>query len=204
MQNKFVLSLAAGLLFVTGQAVVNAQPYSNAVAGLNPVGYWPLNETTQPPQPLNLTAKNLGTLGAAGNGNYGAWYQPSGNTWFITNNIVLTNGATADGDTAMNCQFAPGQYIVLPRNTNGVPNTALTIVPPFSIEVWVNPGTTAARLGGIVSEGEVQLNSGGPNTNNPFYGGSGGTVWAGFALGQFQNFFFFSCFNTNAYNTKSS
>jgi hypothetical protein len=204
MQNKFVLSLAAGLLFFTGEAVVNAQPYSNAVAGLNPVGYWPLNETTQPPQPLNLTANNLGTLGAAGNGNYGAWYQPSGNTWFITNNTVLTTGATVDGDTAMNCQFAPGQYIVLPRNTNGVPNSALTLVPPFSIEAWVNPGATNARLGGIVSEGQVQLNSGGQNTNNPFYGGSGGTVWAGFALGQYQNYFFFSCYNTNAFNNKSS
>ena len=105
----------------------------------------------------------------------------------------------------MNCQFAPGQYIVLPRTANGVPNTNLTITPPFSIEAWVNPGTTAARLGGIVSEGEVQLLSGGPNTNNPFYGGTGtGTVWAGFALGQYQNYFFFSCFNTNAYNNTSS
>ncbi len=204
MQTKLLSCAVAGLLLLTGQIAVHAQPYSNAVMSLGPAGYWPLNETTQPPQPINLTAHNLGSLGAAGNGSYGAWYQASGNTWFITNNIVLTNGATVDGDTAMNCQFAPGQYIVLPRNSNGIPNTNLTIVPPFSIEAWVSPTQTNSRLGGIVSEGEVQLLGGGPNTNNPYYGGTGGTVWAGFAVGQFANFFFFSCFNTNAFNNKAS
>jgi hypothetical protein len=172
--------------------------------GLNPVGYWPLNETTPPPQPLSLTATNLGSLGASGNGSYGVWYQPSGNTWYLTNNIVETTGATSDGDLALNCQYAPGQYVILPRNTNGVANSAITINAPFSIETWVRVGTVASRLGDIVSEGEVQLNAGGPNTNNPFYGGTGGTSWAGFELGQYANFFFFSCNNTNAYNTKSS
>ena len=204
MQIKSISRVVAGFLILMGVIAAHAQPYSNAVTSLNPVGYWPLNESVAPPQPLNLTAHNLGTLGAVGNGFYGAWYQPSGNTWFITNNIVLTNGVTADGDAAMNCQFKPGQYIILPRNTNGVANSALTIVPPFTIETWVNPGTTGSQLGGIVSEGEVQLNAGGPNTNNPFYGGTGGTVWSGFALGQFANFFFFSCFNTNAFNNKAS
>ena len=204
MRNLILTAMtAAAAALLAGRSAV-AQTYSNAVMGLNPVGYWPLNETVAPPQPVNLTATNLGTLGTEGNGSYGAWYQPSGNTWYLTNNIVQTSGATADGDKALNCQFAPGQYIILPRNTNGVPNAAITINAPFSIETWVKVGTTAAQLGDMISEGSVQLDAGGPNTNNPFYGGIGGTVWAGFELGQYQNFFFFSCFNTNAYNTKAS
>jgi hypothetical protein len=184
-----VLSLMAGVQGL-------AQNYSNTVAGLNPAGYWPLNETVPPPQPLNLTAQNLGVLGAAGNGSYGAWYQPSGNTWFITNNAVQTTGITADGDTAMNCQFAPGQYIILPRNTNGAANTAITLLPPFSIEAWAQVQATNSRLGYIVSQGQVSLNTGGPDTNNPFYGGLG-TGWAGFELAQYANYFAFDCFATN-------
>ena len=89
MQAKSLSCAVAGLLLLTGGIAVQAQPYSNAVMGLNPAGYWPLTETTQPPQPVNLTAHNLGTLGAGGNGSYGAWYQASGNTWYITNNIVI-------------------------------------------------------------------------------------------------------------------
>jgi hypothetical protein len=178
MRNLILTAMtAAAAALLAGRSAV-AQTYSNAVMGLNPVGYWPLNETVAPPQPVNLTATNLGTLGTEGNGSYGAWYQPSGNTWYLTNNIVQTGGATADGDTALNCQFAPGQYVILPRNTNGVRNAAITINAPFSIETWVKVGTTAAQLGDMISQGSVQLDAGGPNTNNPFYGGIGGTVWA--------------------------
>lgn len=174
-----------------------AQTYSNAVVGLDPAGYWPLNETTQPPQALNMTAQNLGVLGAAGNGFYGAWYQPSGNTWYITNNAAQTAGITADGDTALNNTFTSGQYIVIPRNTNGVANSAITLVPPFSIEAWTQVQTTANRLGYLVCEGQVPLSVGGPDTNNPFYGGST-TAWAGCQLAQYGNYFVFDCFETNA------
>ena len=204
MQKNVFISVVAGFLVLAAGTITRAQTYSNTVMSLNPVGYWPLNETTQPPMPLNLTATNLGSLGAVGDGFYGAWYQPDGNQWYLTNDIVQTAGATADGDKALNCQFAPGQYVILPRNTNGVANKALTINAPFSIETWIQVGTTAGRLGDIVSQGQVQVNAGGPNTNNPFYGGPGGPNWAGFELGQFSNFFFFSCYDTNAYNYKAS
>jgi hypothetical protein len=183
-------------MIFSGGSKVLAQTYSNAVVGLAPVGYWPLNESVPPPQPLNITAQNFGSLGVAGNGQYGAWYQPNGNTWFITNNAVQTTGITADGDTAMNCLFSPGQYIILPRNTNGAANTALTLVPPFSIEAWVQIQNTNSRLGYIVCEGQASLNTGGADTNNPFYGGYG-TGWAGFELGQYANYFTFDCFATN-------
>jgi len=168
--------------------VYQLQPgsYASAVQQLNPVGYWPLNETVQPPQPLNLTAVNFGTLGAAGNGYYGAWYQPTGYTWYLTNNILQTNAITYpnDGSKAMYCNSGPGQYVIVPRNTNGVNNAGVTLNPPFSIEAWVRIGTTNSALGDIVSQGgTVNLNTAGPNPANPFYGGST-TNFAGVELGQ--------------------
>ncbi len=195
---------AAALVLTTGRDAL-AQIYSNTVIGMNPVGYWPLNESTPPPQPLSLTALNYGSLGASGNGYYGAWYQPSGATWFLTNNMVQAPAVTFpyDGSKGMLCQGAPGQYVVVPRNTNGVANTALALNPPFSIEAWLKIGTTASALGDIISQGgTVNLNIGGPDTNNPYYGGHG-TGWAGVELGQYQDYIFLMTQSTNG-TSKSS
>ncbi|HUA39578.1 MAG TPA: LamG-like jellyroll fold domain-containing protein [Candidatus Sulfopaludibacter sp.] len=199
MQKNVITYITVGVLALTTGTITRAQTYSNAVMGLNPVGYWPLNETVQPPQPLNLTATNLGSLGATGNGYYGAWYQPSGNTWYLTNNIAQTNAITFpfDGSKALLCQAAPGQYVVVPRNANGVANPGITLKPPFSIEAWLQIGRTNSALGTIVSEGGfVNLNIGGANTNDPYYGGLG-TGWAGVELGQYQDYLFLICQSTN-------
>ncbi|HEV2436752.1 MAG TPA: LamG-like jellyroll fold domain-containing protein, partial [Verrucomicrobiae bacterium] len=205
MQKNTITYIIVGILTLFAGTVTRAQTYSNSVIGLNPVGYWPLNETVQPPQPLNLVATNLGSLGAAGNGYYGAWYQPSGNTWYLTNNIVQSNAITYpfDGSKAMSCQRLPGQYVVVPRNANGVANSAITLNPPFSIEAWLQIGATNSALGDIVSEGgTVNLNTGGANTNNPFYGGLG-TGWAGVELGQYQDYLFLMCQSTNGQSKAS-
>ncbi|MDE3066325.1 MAG: DUF2341 domain-containing protein [Verrucomicrobiota bacterium] len=196
---------AALFAALTAAIAARAQTYSNAVMNLNPAAYWPLSETTPPPQPLDLTAHNLGSLGSSGNGYYGAWYQPSGSTWYITNNVAQTNGITFanDSDTALWCQSQPGQYVIVPRNTNGAGNPAITLVPPFTIETWALIGATNSANRTLVSEGQVPLNIGGSDTNNPYYGGTG-TGWAGFPLGQYQDYFYLSCFCTNAVNNKSS
>jgi hypothetical protein len=206
MNKRVLISVALGALALFAGPEAQAQStYSNAVVGLNPVGYWPLNETVAPPQPLNLTANNLGSLGTAGNGYYGAWYQPSGSTWYLTNNIVQANAITYpyDGSQAMVCQGAPGQYVIVPRNTNGVANTALALNPPFSIEAWLKIGTTNNALGDIISQGgTVNLNTGGPNTNNPYYGGLG-TGFAGVELGQYQDYIFLLTQSTNGQSKAS-
>ncbi len=190
------------LALLAGQALHGQSAYFQAVTNLNPAGYWPLGETVQPPAAFanSLVATNIGSVGAAGDGYYGAWYQPFGNTWYLTNNVVQSNGITfsQDGDKALWCTNQPGQYVIVPRTTNGVYNPAVTIVPPMSIEVWVVPTYTGGRAGTIISEGEANLNYGGPNTNNPYYGGLGGPGWAGFVLGQYQNYFFFNYYMTNA------
>src|ERR1700722_15084164 len=105
MIKKLLTLLGLGLIVMASEPV-HAQPYSNAVMALSPTAYWPLSETAQPPQPLNLTAQNLGSLGSAGNGFYGAWYQPSGSTWYLTNNIVQANAVTFpfDGSKGLQCQ----------------------------------------------------------------------------------------------------
>ena len=207
MLRKLITASGVAALFLTVGLPLRAQsPYSNAVMSLSPTAYWPLNENAQPPQLLNLGALNLGTAGTAGNGFYGAWYQPSGTQWYLTNNIAQTNAYTFpyDGSQGMLCQGQAGQYVIVPRNTNGVANSAITVNPPFSIEAWVHVGNTNSQLGSLVSQGgSVNLNTFGPNTNNPFYGGLG-TGWAGIELGQFQDYFFLLCQNTNSAGTKSS
>lgn len=197
MQKRLITYIVTAFLALAAVATATAQTYSNAVMSLSPAGYWPLNETAQPPQVLNITATNYGTSGAAANGYYGAWYQPSGNQWYLTNNIVIENGPMT-GDSAMNCQYLEGgQYIVLPRNTNGVPNSAVTITAPFSVEAWVNMTAITNGLLSLVSEGgETTMNFGGPNATNQFYGGKG-VGWDGFSLGTFNNEFFFDCYLTN-------
>jgi len=205
MQKTKLLGLAIASLALAAVTPGQAQPYSNAVVGLNPVAYWPLNETAQPPQPMNITATNMGTAGGA-DGYYGAWYQPSGASWFLTNNIQRAPAVTApfDGSTAMLCQRAPGQYVVVPRNTNGVANPSVTLEPPFTIEAWLQIGTVGSALGTIVSEGGfVNLNTGGPNPADPYYGGlrSG---WAGVTLGQYQDYLFLICQSTNGVNNKNN
>ncbi|HWD21024.1 MAG TPA: DUF2341 domain-containing protein [Verrucomicrobiae bacterium] len=203
MQRKAIAGvLTAALTFVAGLTVQAQSPYSQAVTSLNPVGYWPLNETVQPPQPFaqSLVASNLGSLGAAGSGYYGAWYQPSGNTWYLTNNIMQVPAVTApfDNSVAMVCG-GPGQYVIVPRNTNGVANPAITLNPPFSIETWLKIGRTTSALGDIVSQGGfANLNTGGSNPTNQFYGGPSVGAWAGVELGQYQDYIFLICQATNA------
>src|SRR4051794_20732294 len=101
MPKNVISSLAAVALALAAGSVAQAQTYSNAVIGLNPVGYWPLTETTQPPFAYYV-ATNLGTAGAFGNGVYQTWYHPvtigTSNVYYISNNIVRTTGATGDGD----------------------------------------------------------------------------------------------------------
>ena len=57
--------LTAALALVTGQILYGQSAYFQAVTNLNPAGYWPLNETVQPPAPFasSLVASNSGTLG---------------------------------------------------------------------------------------------------------------------------------------------
>ncbi|HWD92033.1 MAG TPA: DUF2341 domain-containing protein [Verrucomicrobiae bacterium] len=131
--------ILGALLLITGAAAQGQSAYTNAVISLNPVAYWPLTETTPPPASGMYIATNLGSAQAAGNGYYETWWTNASSSFVLTNvnNIVHAPGALAsDSDAAMQCGGA-GQYLVLPRSTNGVYNPAVTLQPPFSVELWV-------------------------------------------------------------------
>ncbi|HSY16929.1 MAG TPA: LamG-like jellyroll fold domain-containing protein, partial [Candidatus Acidoferrales bacterium] len=177
--------------------VFQPNTYAYTVRQLNPVAYWPLNETTQPPAGQYI-ATNSGTLGAAGQGYYQSWYQPvsiaNTNTFYATNSILHVAGATADGDQGMWCANATGagQYVVIPRWTNGVYNPAVTITAPFSIEAWVKTTNLTASSREIITEGRNQNQGNGANnyTNNI----------QGFSFGQFQGKLAFGVYNGKTAN----
>src|ERR1017187_7337386 len=193
MKNTLLIAAAAASLLLAGGTAGRSQTYSNAVVALNPVAYWPLNETTQPPFGAYI-ATNLGTAGAAANDFYQTWFQRysvgTSNLYYQTNAIVHVAGAIGDGDTALSCTRSAagsGQYVVFPRSTNGVANSALTLQPPFSVEFWVNPGGTTAAVMPIVNEGRMPVLDprNGYTTAN----------WDGFSIGQYGGNVFFATYN---------
>ncbi|HWI59474.1 MAG TPA: hypothetical protein VNZ22_19760, partial [Bacillota bacterium] len=153
MRKTSLLGAAVASLALMAGIAGYAQTYSNAVQALNPVAYWPLTETAQPPVG-QYVANNLGTLGTVGNGYYETWWQATASSpvLFNTNNIQHVPGVTGDSDMAMQ-DGGVGQYVVFPRFTNGVANSALTITAPFSIELWAKTYTTNVGLAPMVTEG---------------------------------------------------
>ena len=141
-------------------ATVGAQSaFTNALMSLNPVAYWPLQETAQPP--LAQVETNYGSLGAVANAYYSS-----------TNVIPGVQGVTTgDGDTAV--YFAgqkAGAFMGVPLTDSRV---ALSN-QAFSVEAWIFPTNMNAGINIIVSQ-----------TGNPGAGGlSGGANSAGWALVQ--------------------
>src|SRR5437660_4691473 len=85
-----------------------------------------------------------------------------------------------------NRNLGSGQYVVFPRSLNGSPNSAVTLTPPFAIELWAMPYTTATNsVMPIVTEGRnPALDSMYATTNE-----------SGFSLGQFGTIFYFATWN---------
>src|SRR5215831_21270096 len=161
---KFLQAAAASLTLLAGVSA-RAQSYSNAVIALNPAGYWPLTETAQPSGGLYI-ATNSGSLGTAGQGYYATFWQTNGVTQALgsMNTIAHIPGAiNGDSDQAMQ-QGVIGQYVVIPRVTNGVANPAVTLTAPFSIEMWIYPTNASAnQLKPILAEGFNNVQA--PNFN---------------------------------------
>ena len=180
---KSVLVSATAILAIIAGPTAKAD-YSNTLMSLSPqpVAYWPLQETIAPP---TCYATNLGTLGAAANGQYGMWWQSINTTnFYFTNTIAHIAGATADdGDNAVWCGTM-GQYVVWPRANQGV-----TITAPFTVEAWVYPTNyNAGSFTCILSQGRVTD-----------YGAAPGFVSAasGFSLGQVNSGPFIAIFNNS-------
>src|ERR1039458_6761801 len=100
-----------------------------AVTNLNPVAYWPLQETAQPP--IADVETNLGSLGAVANAYYSS-----------TNvNKGVTGISSGDNDPAVNFQSGlAGSFLAVPLTDSRV-----ALQPgPFSVEAWIFPTNTSA------------------------------------------------------------
>src|ERR1700742_1461651 len=92
---RTLYTLSLGMVVAAGMSA-HGQAYSSAVQALNPVAYWPLQETVAPP---TYFAPNSGTLGAASYGQYCTWWQTGAGAttnYYFTNSIVHAAGAVGD------------------------------------------------------------------------------------------------------------
>lgn len=123
--------------------------YSQAILALNPVGYWPLQETNAPAPVAEET--NFGTLGRLGTAYYAVTNSGGANLTF-----GQPGALTATGDNDPSVAFASPSavnYAFVPRVS-----PALTMTPPFSWELWLN--TTSTAFADMMSEGGAGLNAG--------------------------------------------
>jgi len=132
--------------------VVNSQSlYSNAVMSLNPVAYWPLQETTQPPRADVET--NLGFLGQVANAYYSSTNAAHGQPGAIT----------GDSDTAVNFLGNANSSAFVPTTDNRV---SLATGQPFTVECWAR-ATSAASFVSMINQTASANNAGGHyNTTN--------------------------------------
>ena len=110
--------LALGFIaLATGAARAD---YSNTVASLQPIAYWRLNETNQPPP--GDVATNLGTLGSSADG-------------------VYFDGATHPGPGALAAGTDTGAVFpdVAGNRVRADYSPGLSVNAPFSVEFWANP-----------------------------------------------------------------
>src|ERR1039458_7089478 len=120
-----VVTMASVLLGTP--AVWALSPFSMAVTNLNPVAYWPLQETVQPP--IADVEPNVGSLGAVANAYYSGTNLTRG----------LTGVTTGDSDTAVKCLNANGSWLAVPTTDSRISLP----VGPFTVEAWVEPAASA-------------------------------------------------------------
>jgi Concanavalin A-like lectin/glucanases superfamily/Immunoglobulin I-set domain len=179
-----VLLLMFSALPATAQSL-----YSNAVMSLNPVAYWPLQETNQPAS--SDVETNLGSLGTIANAYYGA------------TNVVLQGweGAIAgDSDTSVRFLGGPnniGSQAIVPTTDNRV---SLTAGQPFTVELWTRPLSQTSYRGIISQTGPN--NAGGLNGVNASAGWSlsmGFAAYRGTGSDNAPRAFSFHVFNGNGF-----
>ncbi|HTV40604.1 MAG TPA: LamG-like jellyroll fold domain-containing protein [Candidatus Sulfotelmatobacter sp.] len=129
--------------------------YSNAVMSLNPVAYWPLQETT--PAPRYDMETNYGSLGSIANG------------YYFSSSAQATNFGAIAGDTDGSRNFLSGGNagLVVPTTDNRV---SLVAGQPFTVECWVR-ATEASTYCGIINQ-TAGIGSGGLNGAANDYGWS--------------------------------
>lgn len=146
----------SALLFILATALTHAQPvspYYAAVTNLNPIAYWPLQETAPT---LADIETNYGSLGAIANATYAC-----------TDVVHSVTGITGDGDgcadfTGYLAEY--GSFCAVPTADNRV---SLTNATAFTVELWVRPTNTSACT--IVGQTTLEVGS-------MIYGNAGSSI----------------------------
>jgi hypothetical protein len=140
MRKQYLIpAIAAALTMLTAPA--SHAGYSNTVMALNPVAYWPLNETTQPPDPVALTASNLGTLGSAQDATF------TGDPVFGYPGALASSTDSADSFNGFNARATA------PYSSDA--ESAL----PFTIEAWILAHDNGTLWGTTCVLSDVDANS---------------------------------------------
>ncbi|MGH7990190.1 MAG: hypothetical protein ACREDS_08400, partial [Limisphaerales bacterium] len=131
---------------------------------LDPAGYWPLQESVQPP-PSDIET-NYGSLGAVAVGYYGCTNAQHG----------LIPSPVTPGDTCVNLDGSAGGMLAVPTMDHRV---SLFAGEPFTIEFWMYQTGTGGYYGLASQTGPI--GSGGLNGSN---GGANATNAAGYSISQ--------------------
>ncbi|HVV71064.1 MAG TPA: LamG domain-containing protein, partial [Verrucomicrobiae bacterium] len=162
LNHRLARAHAAGLaLAIAGLAGPAYADYQSTVLSQGPVGFWNLDETTQPPV-LPIAAANAGSLGAAGNGT-------------ITDGVVRGE----PGEVGKSYRFNNAGWVV--TYTGGhvdVTNAALNPDGPFTVEFWAKPSSMPPDLFSPICSLDASQNSGASRAGYLFYAdGTSGGRW---------------------------
>ena len=116
INSRFLVPLGGAIVLALFAASPARADYQSTVLDQNPVGYWRLNETTQPP--VVTTTANKGSLGSSANGTY-------------NNDPTRALPGPFAGSVAVGFDGS-SQSVTTPWQGALNPNT-------FSVELWVNP-----------------------------------------------------------------
>jgi hypothetical protein len=141
--------MVPGLLLLLAAPMARSQStYFQEVESLNPIAYWPLQETVQPPQAYVET--NIGSLGAVANMYYAAT---------SVADITSTAGAIpGDPDAAMLFAGNSSSFGIVPTTDHRV---SLPTAKSFTVETWAY-ATAQSQYVGLVSQ-TGPINAGGLN-----------------------------------------
>jgi hypothetical protein len=140
MRKQLLVPAMASVLVLLAPA--SRADYSNTVMSLNPVAYWPLNETTTPPGGATATAANTGTLGA------------TQDAPFQGENVYGYPGAIAGStDSAVSFTGFRNAAALAPASPN------VSTPPPFTVEAWIRPHDDGTFWGTTCLLSDVDANS---------------------------------------------
>jgi len=141
------------LLLILAALPVEAQSlYSNAVMSLNPVAYWPLQETN--PAPAYDVETNLGWLG------------PVANMYYASTNVWHGQVGAITGDSSPCARFvgANNSFAIVPITDNRV---CLATNQPFTVELWtMTESSSGLAYRGMIDHVGMGNNAGGLNGVN--------------------------------------